>query len=40
MAHFQPEIQKIDSFINIKVGTLTHPIYNRDCFLVVLPLQI
>ena len=32
MAHFQPEIQKIDSFINIKVGTLTHPIYNRDCF--------
>ena len=32
MAHFQPEIQKIDSFINIKVGTLTRPIYNRDCF--------
>ena len=32
MAHFQPEIQKIDSFINIKVGTLTRPIYNKDCF--------
>lgn len=32
MAHFQPEIQKIDSFINIKVGTLTRPIYNRDSF--------
>ena len=32
MAHFQPEIQKIDSFINIKVGTLTRPIYNKDSF--------
>ena len=32
MTHFQPEIQKIDSFINIKVGTLTRPIYNKDSF--------
>ena len=32
MAQFQPEIQKIDSFINIKVGTLTRPIYNKDSF--------
>ena len=32
MAHFQPQIEKVNNFVNRQIGVFKNSIYTRDCF--------